>query len=1068
MEQEIPQPLKSAQSILAELPPEKYDTLCDRSIKKRGRVVDAILSKLQMQAEASRWDTLQSIPLAMLRDGRYMEAANFVGLTIARGWYFDINVILEVIGNVARSMLISIIEWDSEATHVLRETLYWLWERILVLAEYNTNPVIYISIGWVFEWEWKNDLALQAYTEAIKLWSTDAYICIANMYEKSWRYTESADILKQAHSITKDDRFLQWHISALSKSGERSEAYKHYIELVKKNTKPTLQSHATNTAPIMQPTSGLPPFIVFTEEVHSDTDLEEFSALLIEYYNEWTFLPNPQLRNLAENASIYISNEIEWINKVLRELIMTPREWWTDEQIWLHRGLVKRRLYLMQTHIILLQDHRYLDGYLHDMHEIAMNGNSEDHKILWEFFTEYFNPYTQVAYDHVSENQWEDTEKMDIFESLRLHLIHIMAIFWQWTLYEDIRDTLEPLIDECLRRAWNEVDIEESSGVFHFSEDDREGYTVTTQADSREDPNMMELRKENKNYNALSASTMDMYEKYAWYLDAKYGIFYRRSIQQLVRDRAAIPPSVIWGLEASLIKYGGDKERAFMEIIHNMPILLEDPYIALFFFLEKILLWHDILEEWQDIDNWIIKYWFHTLGTDEALLLASMLYDNGYLDYAIQYAIHIPWMLQEPQALYMIMEHLRYIDNDSPDGDNADEDATEDAVEMQNDMREFSQDPTEATEWDQETQSQKLIDTLNSICERDYNISDFFEYFDWFMQNVIEDEQATDMDIWYTLLASGNMRCIYGQGEDKIISEFVAAWEYGIVHGYVSAADILEDMGDHSSALEYLLAAHRLSPSIITIRRLASIYMETGDFWEVWKLLDDSTRDGYDVVWYISACYLYEWKTREALREFSRIISAQGDIDTVFPDWYEEEIGRRIKIEINTPIASIEDFEISILGSYIFADRMSTDLHDYLNHVRDILKLLDTYKLEDACAILAKTIPLLTGAIVIPSDMSSIESSLIYTQLHLERMHGIILGAYKSELLKNGNITSKDALKILQLLNSFMMSAIFIVKYFPDSEKYVTIWQRAINFYATDEYQPAPSQYIHVMPSTIQ
>lgn len=76
---------------------------------------------------------------------------------------------------------------------------------------------------------------------------------------------------------------------------------------------------------------------------------------------------------------------------------------WNDEQIAIHRELVKRRLYLMQTHVIILQNDLYLDAYLHDMRELSLGDNPEDHKILREFFDKYCNPYTQAAYNYITD-----------------------------------------------------------------------------------------------------------------------------------------------------------------------------------------------------------------------------------------------------------------------------------------------------------------------------------------------------------------------------------------------------------------------------------------------------------------------------------------------------------------------------------------------------------------------------------------------------------------------------------------------------------------------------------------
>lgn len=82
MEQKNHQPLVSAKSILASLPTEKYDTLCAESVDQRKIAVNAILSRLDEEKEESQANILQSIPIVMLTEGRFIEAANFITLAI--------------------------------------------------------------------------------------------------------------------------------------------------------------------------------------------------------------------------------------------------------------------------------------------------------------------------------------------------------------------------------------------------------------------------------------------------------------------------------------------------------------------------------------------------------------------------------------------------------------------------------------------------------------------------------------------------------------------------------------------------------------------------------------------------------------------------------------------------------------------------------------------------------------------------------------------------------------------------------------------------------------------------
>ena len=88
-------------------------------------------------------------------------------------------------------------------------------------------------------------------------------------------------------------RFLDRYIHALCKAGKREEAYTYYLYLEKQSKK------------------TINPFIVYAGTIENDADLREFDLLMTAYHGESTFEPSESLRDLALQASVYISNEIE-------------------------------------------------------------------------------------------------------------------------------------------------------------------------------------------------------------------------------------------------------------------------------------------------------------------------------------------------------------------------------------------------------------------------------------------------------------------------------------------------------------------------------------------------------------------------------------------------------------------------------------------------------------------------------------------------------------------------------------------------------------------------------------
>jgi hypothetical protein len=59
-----------------------------------------------------------------------------------------------------------------------------------------------------------------------------------------------------------------------------------------------------------------------------------------------------------------------------------------------------------------------------------------------------------------------------------------------------------------------------------------------------------------------------------------------------------------------------------------MPIFLNNPEVALFFLIEKIIAGQDILQEDETIEKLAARYQLYTLFETDALLFAAMLYER--------------------------------------------------------------------------------------------------------------------------------------------------------------------------------------------------------------------------------------------------------------------------------------------------------------------------------------------------------------------------------------------------------------------------------------------------------
>ena len=106
----------------------------------------------------------------------------------------------------------------------------------------------------------------------------------------------------------------------------------------------------------------------------------------------------------------------------------------------------------MQTHIITLADPRYLGLYIEEMRRYTIDGNSRTQEMIRRFFTDSFSSAVLASYKQIIADATVDITMMRLYESMRLHLVQISAIFSQFSNYNIIRDVIAPFIEACMRQ----------------------------------------------------------------------------------------------------------------------------------------------------------------------------------------------------------------------------------------------------------------------------------------------------------------------------------------------------------------------------------------------------------------------------------------------------------------------------------------------------------------------------------------------------------------------------------------------------------------------------------------
>jgi len=417
--------------------------------------------------------------------------------------------------------------------------------------------------------------------------------------------------------LTGEEFLLHGEIRARAKAGENILARARYQDLV------TLRglTHAPD------------PFIVYQESVHSDQDLEEVEYFFAQYLQSDSLEPVPVLQTLATSASQYIAQEIEKESRTLAALNALPMSSYTIEDEELYIASLKRRLALMQTHIITLQDPRYLDHYLTEMEQYIFSENIRIQSMMTGFFLDHFCVQVANMYAALSDEEDVNIDSLHSVTALRLHLIQIAANFSHFSFLPTLREQIDPLIIQCQHRE-----------------------LITHGVDEGIDPTVLRfLSYKLSNYDALLESTQRLYEDFVQSLDEKYSMMYRRMIQNFFGDMQ-LPSS---GVDTGETMQAGESPAG----ANTFPVFAGHPDITLLVFLEQMIGDADIPMDSMDIEECIEQYGLGSLSMRGQILLLSFLYEcNASWDKVVQYILNHEELLESPYILYILTEYLRLAD----------------------------------------------------------------------------------------------------------------------------------------------------------------------------------------------------------------------------------------------------------------------------------------------------------------------------------------------------------------------------------------------------------------------
>lgn len=579
--------------------------------KIREAAINTLIAPLDQDSEIDKW-IFQTLPLEFLERDEIMEAIWYIE-TVWNLWHtISLEVVETVINTILRKKSECILMQDDESLKILSKGINSLFRMMKNHPSYQKDERFFILMGKKEEEDKKLESAILWYNKAMEWWSIENkiewYLLSAKTYEEIWEHNMSIMLLESGYDMFGDIRMLWVLIALLSKTGRLEEAKKRYNELRKIEQENT------------------PPFLVYKWIIDTDSELQEFEEIIALYVTDGSFVPLEAYKILADSASVYIQKNIE---KEKPRQNSSQYIFWGSIEGYIESKI--RYLMLMQIDIFTLCNERYLEEYIKELKKMGMEWNPESRDALLDFFhnhsskevkaemkrgdnTKLYAIKKRNANQDDEEENGEEEIEYTLFDEVSLHIARIGELFYNQKFYHLQKDSIEPIRIESAKK----------DGM----------YTISMEQESKNIINS--LKDQYDYYNSFSGDIRDTYSRLIYEIDEKYGIFYRRHIQNIAMNGAITPD-------------------LYPEV------LLEYPDIAFLFWVEKLLSLQFPTNDPEEIAKIVEEYSLDKCHIQNAFLLVTLLSEISS-EYSIWFLMNQNEMLNEPKGISLITELIRHFD----------------------------------------------------------------------------------------------------------------------------------------------------------------------------------------------------------------------------------------------------------------------------------------------------------------------------------------------------------------------------------------------------------------------
>lgn len=584
------------------MPEDVIDNLTNYSRAVRLRALNTIIKSLDEKEEDDN-QVIQTIPLYLVSMGDFDAAISFLSTIISCNYLVAVEVINEVYRSTTLEMQDPEVIGDFEFMTEINRKINLLMTTAKKKELYSENSKFLITLWKDYERKWDFYKAISIYDTLISNWDEIWYLYSALAYKELWETEFAITLLENAYSIYGDKIFLENIIIIYNQLWNINKAKNAYLRLLNdtSNTKENV----------------VLPFIMYSFIIEDDSDLKNFEVLMANYLLENELPVLEPLLKLSLAANDYIETNLDDIRSQIDRFNNIWVNNLSKEDRVVYEELVLRKLYLMQVHISILKEDKYLWEHISDLDILAFSRDDDKFNLLWWYFDD--NISLLVKWDLNTKNQknLDENEISDLgtFENLSMYVATLSMIFFHWKNYRVMSQKLFPLLEKCYNEIW---DIDEDEIQF----------------------SLKILKDETDYIDTFSPLLHSAYNEFINKIDVKYGKYIRVTLQNTARDSIDI------------------KEEDYPEV------LLENKELALLFFVEKLISRNFPNMNENDFWDLIEKYNLDWLAKDDLLLFTYLIYDNSF-DLTIDLVINNEYLLNSIFSIYYLLESLVSIQDNS-------------------------------------------------------------------------------------------------------------------------------------------------------------------------------------------------------------------------------------------------------------------------------------------------------------------------------------------------------------------------------------------------------------------